>query len=125
MRTFLKIIVLGPIAIAAILLAVANRGPVRLVLDPFAGEGALGFDVPLFAVILVSLAAGLVLGGLGTWLGQHRYRKAARTHRRDLERQRAEADRLRVALADATAANGAGASAAGTSAALPAPRRAA
>ncbi len=116
MRTFLKIIILGPIAVAAVLLAVANRAPVRIVLDPFARESALGFDVPLFAVILTALATGLLLGGLGTWLGQHRYRRAARTYRRDLERQRAEADRLRVALAEERV---------GAAAALPSPRQAA
>lgn len=99
MRTFLKLVLLGPIVVVAVLLAVANRGAVRIVLDPFASDTAAGIDVPLFALLLGFLTLGVVLGGVGAWLSQHRHRKAARSFRREAERQRAEADRLRTELA--------------------------
>ena len=38
MRTFLKVLVLLPLAIVVVLLALANRGPVTVSLDPFSRE---------------------------------------------------------------------------------------
>lgn len=107
MRTVLKLIILVPIALAAILVAVANRGMVRVVLDPFARENAYGIEAPLFLVVLLALAAGLLIGGFATWIAQYPHRRRERRFRREAQRQRQEAENLRTALDSANAAAGA------------------
>lgn len=47
---------------AAVVLAVTNRHSVPVHLDPFAPSAA--FDAPLYLVVAVALACGIVLGGL-------------------------------------------------------------
>lgn len=83
-----------PLAILLVLLSVANRTPVRLALDPFSGETpAYAIDVPLFAVIFVALAVGLIVGGTATWFGQGHWRRAARAGRYESSGSRAESER--------------------------------
>jgi uncharacterized integral membrane protein len=104
MRGFLKAIVLIPVAIVAVLFAVANRGPLTLSLDPLAREApAITLTLPIFVVIFAALMAGVLIGGIATWLRQGRHRKAARENRRECERLEAEARRLREARAPAPA----------------------
>lgn len=101
-RRFLKLLLLGPVAIAAVLFAVANRGPVTIALNPFSqAPDSATTVVPLYALVIGVLMLGVLVGGTATWLAQHRHRKAERMYRREAERHRAEADRLRVALAAA------------------------
>lgn len=70
-------IVLPPIVLLAMALAVANRAPVTFSMDPFDPlTPALGFEVPLFLVILISILLGIVIGGAGAWAQARR--KAAR-----------------------------------------------
>ncbi len=88
-----------PIALvsAALLvtLAVANREPVRLVLDPFKPDAPVIFmTLPLYAYLLGALILGVVMGGAAVWLGQGRWRKTARVKTQDAMRWQAEADRL-------------------------------
>lgn len=102
MKRFLEVLILVPLAIVLILLAIANRAPVTLSVNPL-DPAAPGFTiaVPLFWVIFAALAIGVVLGGVAVWLHQGRYRKAARQSRREAERMRAEAERARVQAAAA------------------------
>lgn len=73
----LRWIVLPPVVILAMAIAVANRRPVLFSLDPFdTASPALGLEVPLFLVILVSVLAGILFGGLGAWAQARR--KAAK-----------------------------------------------
>jgi hypothetical protein len=100
LRGFLKALVLVPVAVVAALLAVANRGPVTLSLDPFArADPTLKVTVPLFALVLGAVMVGVLLGGVGAWLAQGKHRRAARGQRREAERLRAETERLRQTLA--------------------------
>ena len=100
MLAFLKALVLLPIALVVILLAVANRAPVLVSLDPFAkGAPELGVTLPLYAIVLAALALGVVIGGVGAWLSAGRTRQVARTSRREAQRLRSEADRLRASIA--------------------------
>ena len=86
--TLLSVIVL-------VALAVANRQIVRLVLDPFNSENPAFFvDMPLFFLMLSGLIAGLVLGGVATWLTQAKWRRTARARTKESNRWRGEADRL-------------------------------
>lgn len=96
MATIIKWLLLLPVAIVAVMLAIANRGPVTMVFDPFPPASPdLTLSAPLFLVVLASMILGVVLGGVGAWLRQGRYRRAAREARADADRQRVEADRLR------------------------------
>jgi len=61
-------IVLPPIVLLAMALAVANRAPVTFSLDPFDPLApALGVEVPLFLIVIVSVLLGIVIGGAGAW----------------------------------------------------------
>ncbi|PKQ01259.1 MAG: DUF1049 domain-containing protein [Alphaproteobacteria bacterium HGW-Alphaproteobacteria-12] len=74
----LRWIVLPPAVILAMAIAVANRGPVMFSLDPFdTASPALALEVPLFLVILVSVLAGILFGGMGAWAQARR--KAAKS----------------------------------------------
>ncbi|WP_237154336.1 LapA family protein [Oryzibacter oryziterrae] len=96
MKAFLKLLILGPIAIVVMALAVVNNQPVRIAFDPFTPEAPiLSVTVPLYAVFFVALMAGVLLGGFGTWTGQGRFRKAARENKREAQRWKVEADRLK------------------------------
>ena len=85
-----------PLALVVVSLAVANRQSVRLVLDPFRPEApALSLPpLPLYALLLGALIAGVVLGGFATWFTQSRWRRTARAKSQDAMRWQAEADRL-------------------------------
>jgi uncharacterized integral membrane protein len=88
-------IVILPPAVVLIALAVVNRHRVRLVLDPLspAGQG-LAIEPPLFLLLFAVLLIGLLLGGFATWLGQHKWRKRARTESREAAQWQKEANRL-------------------------------
>ncbi len=77
-RLFIALI-LVPIAVILIVLAVSNRTWVSFTIDPFnPGNPALTLELPLFVWLFATLAIGMMLGSLATWLKQGRYRKAAR-----------------------------------------------
>lgn len=76
---FVTVVVFIPLAIVLIALAVANRAPVAFTIDPFnPGNPGLTASLPLFALLFIALALGLVIGSAATWLRQGRYRKAAK-----------------------------------------------
>src|SRR5258707_14562643 len=78
-RTFLKALILVPVAVFLILFAVANRQWTGVSLDPFSSEPpALAVHLPLFLVILLALMLGVIVGGIAAWLGQRKSRQAAR-----------------------------------------------
>lgn len=102
MKTFMKYLVLAPLVFILALIAVANRGVVTFSLDPFAGGAAsVGFSAPLYIIVLGAMAIGVALGGAASWLAQGRYRRAARSNRRKLERLESETARLRNVAAGA------------------------
>lgn len=99
MKTFLKALVLVPIAILAIAFAVANRQVVSISFDPFSsGNPILVLTAPLFLLVFFLLTCGVVIGGVASWLGQGRYRSAARRASSDARDLRAENARLRTEL---------------------------
>lgn len=101
MKAFFKALVLVPVALLIVLFSVANRAPVRVSFDPISRDvPVLAFDLPLFAVILVAIACGVLIGGFASWLAQGKHRKAARLNRREAEKLRGEAQSLRAAVPD-------------------------
>jgi uncharacterized integral membrane protein len=92
-RTFLKALILVPIAVLLVLFAVANRQWTVVSLDPFSADPpALAIHGPLFLVILLSLMLGVIVGGIAVWLGQRKWRRAARRLEAELRGARAEAE---------------------------------
>ena len=96
MTNFLKAMILFPVAIVVVLLAVANRGPVTLSLDPFSREAPeIAFTVPLFALIFAAVMLGVFIGGMAAWLAQSKHRRAERRYKREARRLRADTARTR------------------------------
>ncbi|GLK67650.1 LapA family protein [Hansschlegelia plantiphila] len=94
-----------PLAIVIVLFAVANRQDVVVGFDPFAPDApALSVTLPLFAVILVSLMAGVVVGGVASWLRQGKWRKEAKRRRVETSRLEAEKEAARREVASARVA---------------------
>lgn len=101
MKAFFKALILVPIALVIVLFSVANRGSVRISLDPFSRDmPTLSYDVPLFAIVLAAVFLGVIVGGVAAWLGQGKHRKAARRNRREVEALRSETQALRSAVPD-------------------------
>jgi uncharacterized integral membrane protein len=96
MRT-LKLLVLGLILLAVVVLAVANREAVILHLLPPGLDRvmALSIELPLFVVILVSVVAGMVLGYLLEWLREHKHRRRAAQKEQEAARLHREVAHLR------------------------------
>nr|WP_255616622.1 lipopolysaccharide assembly protein LapA domain-containing protein [Microvirga puerhi] len=86
-----------PVAVLIVLLAVANREPVTLSLDPFSRDvPEFAAQLPLFAVIFAAVMVGVVIGGAATWLAQGKHRRARRQFRREVTQLRSETERLRT-----------------------------
>jgi len=95
-RTFLKAIVLAPIAALLVAWAVANRQPVTVSFDPFDPDHpAFVLTTPLFVVGFAILIAGVVLGGAAAWLEQGKGRRARRRLAAEAAVLRAELDELK------------------------------
>jgi len=92
-----KNIILFAVAIILVPLSVANRHTVSIALNPFdPTDPRLTIpDVPLFWVIFACLGVGIVLGGIGAWAKQGKWRKEARMKRREADKWHKEADQLR------------------------------
>jgi uncharacterized integral membrane protein len=96
MIRFLKALILLPIAVAVILLAVANRAPVQLSLDPFSQDAPeFAVQVPLYALVFAAVAVGIVIGGVAAWLAQAKHRRARRHYRREAQHLKGETERRR------------------------------
>jgi len=96
MRT-VKLVLLGLILIALVVLALANRELVTLHLLPEAMARVMPISVqlPLFVVCLLSVVVGMVLGYLLEWLREHKHRRQATQKTREAAKLNVEVDRLR------------------------------
>jgi uncharacterized integral membrane protein len=84
-----------PLGVLLVALAVANRHSARLVLDPFRPESpVLSISLPFYVWIFGAMLIGVLLGGAAVWMGQGRWRRAARVRAREAIRWQAEAGRL-------------------------------
>jgi hypothetical protein len=85
-----------PILVILVALGLANDQPITLVLDPFrpASPAISLRPLPFYLYFFVALIAGVVLGGLATWLTQARWRRGARRAEAETQRRRAETERL-------------------------------
>ncbi len=99
MKLLLRLIVLIPLLLLFLYFAEANRAPVKLSLDPFPGGGTAGlsFEPPLYLVVLVSIATGVLLGGFSSWLAHRKIRRAARLAKAEAAKLQTEVGDLRRA----------------------------
>jgi uncharacterized integral membrane protein len=96
LRRIVAAIILVPLAIVIIAFAVANRQIVTVSLDPFSSEHpASSLTLPLFALIIVLLILGVVIGGVAAWLRQANWRRTARRLEREVDELRSEVASLR------------------------------
>lgn len=95
-RKITTAIIVIPPAVLLIAFAVANRHSVTVSFDPFtAVNPAYAATLPLFAVILLVLIVGVVVGGVAAWIRQSKWRRAARQLDGEARQLRAELDDLR------------------------------
>jgi uncharacterized integral membrane protein len=91
----LRYLILFFVAIVAIGFAVANRHLVRFVLDPIAGpDSTFSFEAPLFIFLFSTLIIGFLIGAFATWIGQSRWRHAAKRRAHELFEIKKENERL-------------------------------
>jgi uncharacterized integral membrane protein len=100
MKRLLKLLILVPVAIIAVVFSLANRENVAVVFDP---SGLLGdwtqVRMPLYLVVFFSIALGVIIGGCASWFRQGKHRKAARDARSDARYARDEAAQVRAQFA--------------------------
>jgi uncharacterized integral membrane protein len=76
-RMLLKAIVVIPPAVVLVALALVNRQPVTVSLNPFdSSDPDLAVTVPLYLAGFTVLIAGVVLGGFAAWFKQGKHRRA-------------------------------------------------
>src|SRR6185295_7289677 len=92
MRKLVTAFILVPLAIVIVMFAVANRETITVSFDPFdTVNPAFALKTPLYALIFVLTGLGVLVGGIASWLKQHKWRSRAR-------RAEAEARDLRSRL---------------------------
>jgi len=92
-RKIVTTIIVVPLAAVIIAFAVANRQAVTVSFDPFSATApAYAATLPLFAVIFAVLILGVLIGGIAAWLGQGKWRRAARKLDAELRALRQEMD---------------------------------
>lgn len=102
MRKFLTALIVIPLGLILVTFAVANRHFVTVSFDPFmAADPALSVTLPLFLVLILVAAAGVIAGGCAVWFGQRHWRRAARRHEADARAARGELADLRAQMAPA------------------------
>jgi hypothetical protein len=99
MRT-IKLIVLGVLGAALVLIGVSNMGPVDLHLIPpsLAGGRLSLLDVPLAAVILAAILLGVFIGQVMEWIRGRKRRAAANETHREIAALKDEVAQLRRQL---------------------------
>jgi uncharacterized integral membrane protein len=101
-RKIVTAIIVIPLAAVIISFAVANRQTVTVSFDPFSTvDPAYASTLPLFAVILLVLILGVLVGGIAAWIRQSKWRRTARQLEAENRALRAERDAARPRFAPA------------------------
>ncbi len=100
-RKIVTAVVLVPLAVVIVAFAVANRQTIVVSFDPFDSVNpAYAASMPLFVLIFVLVIFGVILGGAAAWLGQMRWRWAARRAESENRELRLENDLLKRQLGE-------------------------
>jgi lipopolysaccharide assembly protein A len=101
MIRYLRLLVIGLLALSLLAVALANRTPVqvRLLPDDLATLTGLTWsaEVPLFLVIFAGIVAGVLIGFVWEWLRETRIRSTASARAREVARLEREIAELRGA----------------------------
>jgi|SRR5271165_6873855 len=99
MKSFFKVVLLLIIGGLIAAFAVANRQPVRFILDPFINRDlASSVEVPLYVLLFGALLVGLFIGAAAIWIGQGRWRSAAKARSKEAALWKREAESLKAGL---------------------------
>ena len=102
MRKFLTALIVIPLGLILVIFAVANRHFVTVSVDPFmAADPGLSITLPLFLLLILVAAVGVISGGCAVWFGQRHWRRAARRHEADARAARGELAGLKAQAAAA------------------------
>lgn len=98
---YIRYAFLAVLGIVLISVAIANRGIVTLNLLPDAIGDLIGINhsisLPLFIVILISIAVGLLIGFVWEWMREHKHRSAKSKTQKELKQTQREVRRLKGA----------------------------
>ena len=95
-------LILAPLTAAAVAFAVANRQTIVVSFDPFdRAHPAFAVTLPLFALLLAVVVAGVVIGGVAAWVRQSKWRRAARLAQAQARELNAELDNLKQQIGGA------------------------
>lgn len=102
MRKFLTALIVIPVFLLLVAFAVANRHFVTVSLDPFISDDpSFSVTLPLFLLLILVAALGVLAGGCAVWFGQRHWRRAARRHEADARAAQTELADLRAQAAPA------------------------
>lgn len=102
MRKFLTALIVIPLGLILVTFAVANRHFVTVSFDPFVTDDpSFAVKLPLFLLLILVAAIGVVAGGCAVWFGQRHWRRAARRNDADARAARSELAGLRAQMAAA------------------------
>jgi uncharacterized integral membrane protein len=102
MRKFLTALVVIPLGLILMVFAVANRHFVTVSFDPFvSNDPSFSVTLPLFLLLIVVAALGVLAGGCAVWFGQRHWRRAARRNEAEARAARGELADLRAQAAAA------------------------
>ena len=111
MKSLMKAILLCLFGGAIAAFAVANREPVKFVLDPlspFSDKSLVpSVEAPFFVYLFIAMFIGIFLGAAAVWIGQSHWRKTARERSKEADLWRREAEKLKAGLRAAPEAGGA------------------
>ena len=87
---YLRYLLLAVLAIGLMTVSLANVDPVTLRLVPPDLAALIGFDfaiqLPLFAVVLGGIVAGVLIGFVWEWVREHKHRALAADRAREVAR---------------------------------------
>lgn len=85
-----------PVAVVAVIFAVANRQWITVSLDPLSREApSISIAMPLWVLFFCGILVGLIAGWVAAWFAHGKWRRAAKEARIELVRTQHDHERLK------------------------------